>query len=477
MSVPATATLRERPGPIVWPIALCGSGGVCGLCCALRFAPLDFASSVAVVAVISTDTIGIPRTLRTAGRPGTFAPAGSMRAACSCQALCASAWALSLWLVGPPQVLGQEPLASEFCAEPTVVIAPSVSPPRWHAEVDYLYWFLRRDQVGPLLTTGTRETLGVLGQPGTVILYPVDGELHSRHNRFIGVRTTAECWCDEARTNGIQLDAFFLERDSSILNLKRPPPGRLLAQPYVDAVTGQQAAEIVAGPLPDGREVAGRFYVYQRIELFGEQANWLRNLTRGETWALDLLAGAHFLQMRNRLDITAVSRVLPAEAHLLSHADHLWTFNRFYGGQLGLRGDWRWGRVAVDGYALAALGATAQEINAKGERIDHDPTRRLEFHQGLFVLASNRGRHDRYSFDWMSEVGVNLGVDVTRWLRATVGYSFLYWDGPVRATDQLDAVNRTQMTGPIVGPARPAIPFREDYFWAQGLKLGLACRW
>src|SRR5947199_81004 len=81
-------------------------------------------------------------------------------------------------------------------------------------------------------------------------------------------------------------------------------------------------SEIVAGTLPDGRVVAGRAYVYQRVETFGQQANWLHNVGRDEAWTLDLLAGVRLLQMRDRFDVTAVSRVLPAEATLLGQTDH-----------------------------------------------------------------------------------------------------------------------------------------------------------
>jgi hypothetical protein len=273
------------------------------------------------------------------------------------------------------------------------------------------------------------------------------------------------------------IDAFFLERDSSVLNLKNPPPGLLLARPYTDALTGTQRSEVIAGPLPDGREVTGRFYVYERVELFGEQANWAHNVGRGAGWSADLLAGAHFLQMRNRLDITAVSRVLPAEAELLGEEDHLWTFDKFYGGQLGGRAEWRFGRFLLGGSVVIAAGADDQEVNAKGIRIDATPFQRIQTNQGLLVLASNSGRHERWAFDWMTETRLTAGFDLTRWLRVTAGYSFLYWNNPVRAAGQLDAVNTNQLAGPLVGPARPGIPFNGEAFWAHGLNAGLAARW
>jgi hypothetical protein len=52
------------------------------------------------------------------------------------------------------------------------------------------------------------------------------------------------------------------------------------------------------------------------------------------------------------------------------------------------------------------------------------------------------------------------------------------WDSPIRSGDQVDqVVNPSQFTGSLVGPAAPGVPFREDFFWAQGVNLGVEFRW
>src|SRR5262245_53190482 len=72
---------------------------------------------------------------------------------------------------------------------------------------EYLYWYLRRLEVPPLLTTGPVGSAAVLGEPGTTILRGGDG-LNSRHDRYIGVRARGDYWVPGSRTLGLQVDCF-----------------------------------------------------------------------------------------------------------------------------------------------------------------------------------------------------------------------------------------------------------------------------
>lgn len=81
-------------------------------------------------------------------------------------------------------------------------------------------------------------------------------------------------------------------------------------------------------------------------------------------------------------------------------------------------------------------------------------------------------------------MSVNVGYQVCKCLRATAGYTFIYWPDVFRAGDQIDTtVNRSQLPslltpgGPLVGPARPGALLRESDFWAHGLNFGLEFRY
>ena len=380
-------------------------------------------------------------------------------------------WAVALLLGG----LLATGLAS---AEGTETADESPVVDRWYFQAEYLVWWLRRDRVPPLLTTSPAASQGILGQPGTAIVFPeADGKLESRHDRFVGARFSTGWWFDDEQELGLQGSGFLLERDSSNFTIKQTPAGALFARPFTNATTGGQGSEIIGGPSPGIGDLSGAINAYSRIELYGEELNLVAAIDREDSWRFDFVAGLRCLQMRDRFDLTSASFVLPARSTLLADTDHFWTFNKFFGGQIGLSGTYSEGAWSLNVTASAAVGGNDQEIRTKGDRTVQTPTTKLMQPFGLYVLPTNSGNFERWAFDAASELRVTLGYDVTSWLRATVGYNFLYWLDPVRAGDQIDAINPAQFRGVLAGPARPAIPFNEDFFWAQGGDVGLTIRW
>jgi hypothetical protein len=331
-------------------------------------------------------------------------------------------------------------------------------------------------RVPALLTTGPPASGGVIGAPGTETLYG-DDRLDSRHGRYVGVRFDVDYWLDDARTLGLNVSAFFLERDSSNFTVRwNAVP--VLARPYVDATDGSQKAFVVAGPSPGVGDLTGSFNAYSRIELFGQDANFLYGLARGESWTLDALAGARFLQMRERLDLTGVSKVLPDESVLQSATDHFHTYDKFFGVQSGLRGEARRGRWFVEGKVALAVGGDDQQIRTYGDRIYQTPQLKQTQDYGVYVLPGNRGSFERGEFDFVTEVRLDVGCDLTGYARVRVGYTLLTWLNPVRPGDQIGPVDLAQVApGAPPFSGKPSVPFREDFFWAQGLNAGLEFRW
>lgn len=93
-------------------------------------------------------------------------------------------------------------------------------------------------------------------------------------------------------------------------------------------------------------------------------------------------------------------------------------------------------------------------------------------------MRSNIGSHEQDQFAFVPELGVNIGLQLTRRFKARVGYSFLWVSSVARAGEQIDpVVNVTQFpilsaNGPLVGPARPSVKFADTDFWAHGLNFG-----
>jgi hypothetical protein len=331
----------------------------------------------------------------------------------------------------------------------------------WTVRLDYILWWLRRERVPGVLT---------IGQP-PVTLYG-DDRLETRHgDRFNGLRPAVQ-WLDDGGL-GIEGRGFFLERDSTYF--KAVSDGdRPLALPFFNTATGRPDSVVVAGLDPRRGLLAGGFVGYSRIEWFGEEVNGVAVLARGESGRLDLLAGARFLQMRDRFHEIATSRTLPEQNVLTGVVDNYRTGNAFYGAQVGLRGEWWWRWLFVRARGTAALGADDQRVRTFGQSVVQTTQARIETARGLYVQASNSGDFSRCRLDGAGEVALDLGVAVSEHVRVLAGYTFLSWFAPLRAGDQVDRV-----VNPVPGtaPTRPALPFRSDALWAQGLNLGVEVRW
>jgi hypothetical protein len=340
---------------------------------------------------------------------------------------------------------------------------------RLYFGAEYLLWWLREGRIPAILTTSSPAAAGVLGAPDTRVLYG-DDRLETRHgNRFNGMRLTLGYWLTPCL--GIEGEAFFLERDSTYF--KAVSNGStVLALPFTNALTGAPASDVIAGPSSSGL-LSGGFVGYSRVELFGQQVNLVGVLADGAAGRLESLAGARFLEMRDRLDLTSVSRILPAQATLLSTSDHFRTHDTFYGGQAGLRGTLYRGRWSLQFRGLMALGGDDQLVRTFAQGIMQTPLVRQVANTGLFVRDSNLGNFQRTAFDMVYETGVNLGLQVTPRIALFGGYTFLWWVNPIRAGDQVDTTLNLSQAGPV----RPRVPFREDSFWAQGLNAGLIFRW
>ena len=101
---------------------------------------------------------------------------------------------------------------------------------------------------------------------------------------------------------------------------------------------------------------------------------------------------------------------------------------------------------------------------------------------GLLAQPTNSGQHAQDSFAVVPELDLNLGFQFTTHTRLVVGYSGLYWSKVARAGEQIDrSVDPTYLPGNNGGtpPAgtHPQFTFQETGFWAQGINVGVDCRW
>jgi hypothetical protein len=357
-------------------------------------------------------------------------------------------------------------------------------PGRFWLSADYLLWWIKDGHVPPLVTTSPASSGGILTNAGTVTLFGPDSSINGPVNS--GGQFTAGCWFNEERTLGLEAGYFFLgSRGRNFAASGTGDPGTpTLARPFFNANTGMEDAEIVAAP----GIAAGQVTVNTSSRLQGAQANALCNLCCGCGYRIDLLTGFRYLGLNEGVGVTEDITVLPTgplpggtQFHV---NDGFATSNRFYGGQVGARGEVDFGRLFANFTGLVALGSSQEIVDITGStRITTAAGAVTTANGGLLALPTNIGHYGHTRFGVVPTGSLNLGYRVTDHLRASVGYTFLYWSNVARPGDQIDrvvnpvALPTSMGAGGASGPARPSFLLRDTDFWAQGVSFGLEFRY
>jgi hypothetical protein len=348
---------------------------------------------------------------------------------------------------------------------------------------EYLLWWIKDSRLPPLVTTSPPGSGGVLGQPGTTVLF---GGSNLDHEARSGGRFIFGFWLDKGQTIGLESEYFFLSSRSNNFTAggTGAPGSPVLARPVFDVLAGRENAELVAFP----GQLAGRVSVESTSRLWGASENLICNICCDCCYRVDALVGFRYLELDEGLNISENLFILPSVPGIggstILVSDQFATHNRFYGGQVGARAEYRWNRMYADLRGLVALGTTHQVVGINGTTVIAPPGARTSvLRGGLLGQPTNSGHFSRDDFSVVPEAGINIGYQVTDHVRAFVGYTFLYWSDVVRPGDQIDrAVNLSQIPstsgpGTLVGPARPTVVFKDTDFWAQGINFGLEFRY
>lgn len=369
---------------------------------------------------------------------------------------------------------------------------------------EYLLWWTRGAQSPPLVTTGVTGLSplpGAFGQSGTSTLYGGSGDDNRPRS---GGRFTGGFWLDPCRMVGVEGSYFFLANRTSHFDATSDATlgSRLIARPFFDALSGAQNAQLVAFPaLANGSNMltatgiglaSGDINVSTYNRLQGAEVNALCGLCSGCDYWVQMLAGFRYLNLEEGISISETTRVNPALPALtpffggstISIVDRFDTRNNFYGGQVGLRGEVRRGRVFLELQSKIALGVTHQTVDIQGSTSIATPNGTTStFPVGFLASGNYSGHYEQDKFTVVPEVGVNAGVLLTPHLRAFVGYNFLYWSSVVRPGDQINTnLNGTQIPtdtryNPAAGPFQPSATIRDTGFWVQGVSFGLEFRY
>jgi hypothetical protein len=351
--------------------------------------------------------------------------------------------------------------------------------PLW-GSFEYLLWWEREADYPALATTspnGTaRENAGVLGLNSTSVLFGGDSPVDS--GSLSGGRLTLGFWLDTCQINSIAGRGFGIE-EHGVTFSAASDDNSILGRPFFNAFTGEQDALLLAFP----GELRGDIEISQDTQAQGAQA-FVRHLCRtGSNYRIDTIYGYRYLGVDDSLRIdNTLEFTDPAGGNFgtrLNQFDLFEIENEFHGGELGLMGHSVDGRWTLDFLATVALGSMQQRANVRGRTITTPqgggPT---TLNGGLLTQGTNIGTFEDDPFAVVPEVTVTLGYCISPRLDFSVGYTFLYASNVMRAGDVMDtAVNLTQQTSILDGPARPAFQFQDSGYWLQGINFGLNLRY
>jgi hypothetical protein len=413
-----------------------------------------------------------------------------------------AAWAAepaeeSMAPTAPAPTVGVQSSACIACP-PTVCpeACDPACPERLWMSADYLLWFLKSQPApGPLVTRGSAAdpVPGALGQPNTVVLF---GNQNINENPYSGMRFGAGYWFGQERRIGIEGSFFLLEKQTQFFSAASGPAGTpVIARPLTFAPAGVQGSEASSFP----GELAGGTAVAASSRLLGWETNVAYRVARQGNFTWDVLAGFRSLDLNESLVMhDHLTPILPDgfltflgvangvnPPSTMSDFDSFHTSNKFYGGQIGSRFDWRSGRFHANVLTKLALGTTQELVTISGSTSVFTPgAATVTALGGILAQPTNIGTYFRNEFGVVPEVGLNFGYQVTPHIEVLVGYSFLYWNSVVRPGNTIDhTVNASQIpsdqsfTPGAAVPPRPGFGFNSSDFWAQGINFGLAFRY
>lgn len=342
-------------------------------------------------------------------------------------------------------------------------------------EADFLmYWLKQGPSPTPLLTT-----------PGGILL----GNDKLDFGRAVGGRVGIGVWMNDRHTFGFMAGGFMLEQRSAHAIAGSAADGTpVLSRPFTDALLATPGQLLVASP----GLLAGGLATDAGARLSGAEVSGIYNIGCARHVSLDFLAGFRYLDLDEFLAITqsglltgtvpipfgGTTYLLPGPTELVL-TDRFRTRNQFFGGEVGGRGEVLFGPVGVCVLAKVGMGTNHQTIDIDGSSRLGAPGA-VPLPGGLLAVeGANRGRQVSNRFAVLTEVGGKVGVQVTKHLRATIGYEFLYLNNVARPGSQIDPVVNTRLVptsanfGGVGGLTSPLPTQARDDFFAHGVRLGV----
>ncbi len=349
---------------------------------------------------------------------------------------------------------------------------------RLWARGEYLLWWTQGTRPPALVTTSPQGTpqnqAGVLGQTGTSVLF---GQNVLNDNTRSGGRITLGYWLDPCRGRGVEVTFLGIGNETTRYHaISKGDP--ILARPFYNIVDGNQDAHLIAFPgLVEGSIAVRAMTDFQSVEVLRRRVSYQQGNRRS-----NFVFGYRYSRLEDDLVIDEhkllSGGIVPAGTTIDVH-DSFDTRNEFHGAKLGVITQMQRNRWSLELLMKLALGNTHSRVIIDGSTVVEVPGVAAENYEGgLLALPTNIGEYHENQFAVIPELGITLGYQLTCRLRATFGYTFIYWSRVARPGDQIDLdLNPSYFPPPApAGPARPEFTLVTTDFWAQGLNFGLEYR-
>ena len=351
---------------------------------------------------------------------------------------------------------------------------PSLHNRLW-ARGEYLLWWTQGSLLPPLVTTSTAGTQpnesGVLGQANTSILF---GDDTVNKKAVSGGRISFGYWFDDCQSAGIETSYLGLGKERahfSASNAGTP----ILARPFYDSQYNTQSAMLAAHPdFLEGTLNCTLKSQFQAVEVLLR-----RNVVRREWSRLDFLVGWRLAQLDESFRVDQFSEWTETQGPIIDGTTKALTdlfdvSNQFNGAEFGFVYREQAGPWSLEALMKLSLGSTHSRVLINGSTTTTVPNAGSSSFTGdLLAQETNIGRYSRDHFAVMPEIGITLSYALTQRLKASFGYSFLYWSQVARTAEQIDTYASQLPPEAPTGSHQPAFDFTMTDYWAQGMNFGL----
>ncbi len=389
----------------------------------------------------------------------------------------------------PGSACSGEPWITEGPGGDLTVVLPPCQPaypfsepprPRFWTEAHYLMWWMEGSRTPALVTSGTGGSTGVLGDPNTAILF---GDRSLNSDRRSGGRLTLGSWFDTRSQIGIEGEYFILEQ--RVARFGATSTGDpILARPFFNVITGVEDSHVFA--FPNAAEGTIDISAVSRLQgaglilrkaVFEANDSRVDGTDRSGT-RVDFLAGYRFMLLDEDLVVREFFEAAgPTSVALYDAFD---TKNEFHGADLGVVAEMRRRNFSLELLMRLALGSSSARVVIDGATTTTvGGGAPATTDGGMLALTTNSGQYTQNELAVIPELGATIGYDFTERLRATFGYTFIYWSRVARPGDQIDRnLNPTYFpgNGPPIGAPQPEFAFVTTDMWIQGMNFGVEYR-